>query len=180
MLPLQQRLKWLAAGLSVLRPDQSFKKETSKNDAQEELQTHMQTKDMDYWNHVLRPKITYLDLMVPCLFRDDQGKKSKTKCIPPTVKRGDESVVIWGCRSAAGTGELQFIEGTMNTKKYCDILEQSRIPFLLGNMAAGQYSNIFNDPKHTSKMTTAWLKTLNSMPKSVKAVLENNGGHTKY
>lgn len=93
----------------------------------------------------MRPKITYLDLMVPCLFRGDQGKNTKTKCIPPTVKRGDESVVI---------------EGTMNAKKYCDILEQSRIPFLLGNMAAGQHSNIFNDPKHTSKMTTAWLKKL--------------------
>ncbi len=26
--------------------------------------------------------------------------------------------------SAAGTGELQFIEGTMNANMYCDILKQ--------------------------------------------------------
>ncbi len=121
---------------------------------------------------------------------------------------------------------------------YCDILKQSRIPSLrrLGCRAVFQHDN---DPKHTSKMTTALLKKLrvkvvdwpsmspdlnpiehlwvilkrkveerkvssihqlsdvvmeewkrtlvatcesmvNSMPKRVKAVLENNGGHTKY
>ncbi len=138
--------------------------------------------------------------------------------------------MVWGCMSAAGTGELQFIEGTMNANMYCDILKQR-----LGRRAVFQHDN---DPKHTSKMTTALLKKLsvkvmdwpsmspdlnsiehlwgilkwkverkvsnihqlcdvimeewkrtpvatcealvNSMPKRVKAVLENNGGHTKY
>ena len=32
--------------------------------------------------------------------------------------------------SAPGTGELQFIEGTMNANMYCDILKQSMIPLL--------------------------------------------------
>ncbi len=27
--------------------------------------------------------------------------------------------MVWGCMSAAGTGELQFIEGTMNANMYC-------------------------------------------------------------
>ncbi len=40
------------------------------------------------------------------------GKEYKDKCVFPTVKHGGGSVVIWGCMSAAGTGELQFIEGT--------------------------------------------------------------------
>ncbi len=52
--------------------------------------------------------------------------------------------------SAAGTGELQFIEGTMNANMYCDILKQR-----LGRRAVFQHEN---DPKHTSKMTTALLK----------------------
>ncbi len=34
----------------------------------------------------------------------------------PTVKHGGGSVMVWGCMSAAGSGELQFIEGTMNAK----------------------------------------------------------------
>ncbi len=138
--------------------------------------------------------------------------------------------MVWGCMSAAGTGELQFIEGTMNAKMYCDILKQSMIPSLrrLGRRAVFQH----NDPKHTSKtlrvkvmdwpsmspdlnpiehlwgilkrkveerkvsnihqvrdiVIEEWKRTpvatcealVNSMPKRVKAVLENNGGHTKY
>ncbi len=109
--------------------------------------------------------------------------------------------------SAAGTGELQFIEGTMKANMYCDILKQSMIPSLLrlGRRAVFQHDN---DPKHTFKTTTALLKKLtvsnihqlrdvimeewkrtpvatcealvNSMPKRVNAVLENNAGHTKY
>ncbi len=30
--------------------------------------------------------------------------------------------MVWGCMSAAGTGELQYIEGTMDANMYCDIL----------------------------------------------------------
>ncbi len=60
----------------------------------------------------------------------------------------------WGCMSAASSGDLQFIEGTMNANMYCDILKQSMIPSLrrLGRRAVFQRDN---DPKHTSKMTTA-------------------------
>ncbi len=61
--------------------------------------------------------------------------------------------------SAAGTGGLQFIEGTMNANMYCDILKRSMIPSLrrLGHRAVFQRDN---DPKHTFKMTTALLKKL--------------------
>ncbi|KAF7247878.1 INO80 complex subunit C [Varanus komodoensis] len=61
--------------------------------------------------------------------------------------------------SAAGTGELQFTEGTMNANMYCDILKQNMIPSLrsLGRRAVFQHEN---DSKHTSKMTTALLKKL--------------------
>ncbi len=42
------------------------------------------------------------------------GEEYKGKCVLPTVKHGGGSVMVWGCMSAASTGELQFIEGTMN------------------------------------------------------------------
>ncbi len=53
------------------------------------------------------------------------------------------SVMVWGCMSAAGTGELQFIEGTMNANIYCDILKQKMIPSLrrLGHRAVFQHDN---------------------------------------
>ncbi len=87
------------------------------------------------------------------------GEEYKDKCVFPTVKHGGGSVMVWGCMSAAGTGELHFIEGTMNANVYCDILKQSMIPSLrrLGCRAVFQHDN---DPKHTSKMTTALLKKL--------------------
>ncbi len=51
--------------------------------------------------------------------------------------------MVWGCMSAAGTGELQFIEGTMNADMYCDILKQNMIPSLrrLGRRAVFQHNN---------------------------------------
>ncbi len=56
--------------------------------------------------------------------------------------------MVWGCMSAA-----------MNANMYCDILKQSMIPSLrrLGRRAVFQHDN---DPKHTSKTTTALLKKL--------------------
>ncbi len=51
--------------------------------------------------------------------------------------------MVWGCMSAAGTGELQFIEGTMIANMYCDILKQSMIPSFrrLGSRAVFQHDN---------------------------------------
>ncbi len=64
-------------------------------------------------------------------------------CVLPTVKHGGGSVMVWGCMSAAGTAELQFIEGTMNANMYCDILKQSMILSLrrLGHGAVFQHDN---------------------------------------
>ncbi len=121
-----------------------------------------QTKDMDYWNHVLWSNETKINLFgsdgVKHAWRQP-GEEYKDKCVLNTVKHGGGSVMVWGCMSSAGTGELQFIEGTMNANMYCDILKQSMIPSLqrLGRRAVLQHDN---DPKHTSKTTTALLKKL--------------------
>ena len=166
----------------------------------------------------------------------DQVRSTKIS-VMPTVSGGG-NVMVWGCMSAAGVGELYFIEGNMNSNMYCEILQQSMIPSLqkLGQRAVFQHDN---DPKYTSKTTTALLKRLrvkvmdwpsmssdlkpiehlwgilkrkvqvhkilnicqlrdvvmeewksipvatcealvNSMPRRVKADLDNDGGHTKY
>ncbi len=119
-----------------------------------------QTKDMDYWNHVLWSDETKINLFgsdgVKRVWRQP-GEEYKDKCVLPTVKHGGGSVMVFGCMSAACTGE--FIEGSMNANMYCDILKQSMIPSLrrLGRRAVFQHDN---DLKHTSRMTTALLKTL--------------------
>ncbi len=87
------------------------------------------------------------------------GEEYKDKCVLPTVKHGGGSIMVWGCMSAAGTGELQFIERTLNVNMYCNIMKQSMIPSLqsLGRRAGFQHDN---NPKHTSKMTIVLLKKL--------------------
>ncbi len=71
------------------------------------------------------------------------GVEYKDKCVLPTVEHGGGSVMVWGCMSAAGSGDLQFIEGTMNDNMYCDILKKSMIPSLqrLGRRAVFQHDN---------------------------------------
>ncbi len=158
------------------------------------------------------------------------SKPLATKVRLSLVKHGGGSVMVWGCMSAAGTGELQFIEGTMNANMYCDILKWSRIPSLLrlGRRALFQHDNdhclakeaegksddwsnmspdlnpiehlwgilkcnveerkVSNIHQLCDVVVEEWKRTpagtcealVNSMPKRVKAVLENNGGLTKY
>ncbi len=110
---------------------------------------------VDWW---VQDKLIWFRWCQACVVAN-QVRSTKTKCVLPTVKHGGGGVMVWGYMSAAGTGELQFIEGTMNANKYCDILKQSMIPSLqrLGHRAIFQHDN---DPKHTCKTTTALLKKL--------------------
>ncbi len=101
--------------------------------ARKQFAEDKQIKNMDYWNHVLWSDETEINLFgsdgVKRVTRQP-GEEYKDKCVLPTVKHGGGSVMVWGCMSAAGTGELQFIEGTMNANMYCDILKQIMIPSL--------------------------------------------------
>ncbi len=125
----------------------SQKEASSKDDAKKALKQFAedkQTKDMDYWNNVLWSDETKINLFgsdgVKHVWRQP-GELYKDKCVLPTVKHGGGGVIVWGCMS--GTGELQFIKGTMNANMYCDILKQSMIPSLrrLGRSAVFQHDN---------------------------------------
>lgn len=39
----------------------------------------------------------------------------------PTIKHGGGSVMLWGCIATNGTGNIEFINGTMDKMKYLDI-----------------------------------------------------------
>ncbi len=118
--------------------------------ARKQFAEDKQTKYMDYWKLVLWSDETKINLFgsdgVKRVWHQP-GDEYKDKFVLPTVKHGGGSVMLWGCMSAAGTVELQFIEGTMNANMYCEILKQSMIPSLrrLGRRAVFQHDN---DPKH--------------------------------
>ncbi len=123
----------------------SQKEASSKDDAQESPQIFFY-----YWNHCLWSDETKKNLFgsdgVKRVWRQP-SEEYKDKCVLPTVKHGGESVMVWGCMNAAGTGELQFIEGTMNANTYCDILKQSMIPSL-GCRALGCRAVFHHDNDH--------------------------------
>ncbi len=102
--------------------------------ARKQFAEDKQTKDMDYWNHVLWSDETNINVFgsdgVKRVWRQP-GEEYKDKCVLPTAKHGGGSVMVLGCMSAAGTGELQFIEGTINANMYCDILKQTMMYSLL-------------------------------------------------
>ncbi len=90
-------------------------------------------KSMNYWNHVLWSDESKLNLFdsdgIQHVWRRP-GEEYHENCALPTVKHGGGSIMVWGCMSAAGTGELRFIEGNMDSNMYCDILKQKMMPSL--------------------------------------------------
>ena len=166
------------------------------------------------------------------------GEEYREDCMVPTVKHGGRNVMVWGCMSAKGVGELPFIDGIMDAAMYVKILESKMLPSLkkLGRQGTFQHDN---DPKHAAKKTEEFLrkkrvrvitwpsmspdlnpiehlwgilkrkveqhnpsnkeelkeviirewasitpeiceKLVASMPKRIKSVKENDGGHSKY
>ncbi len=104
-------------------------------------------KSTNYWNHVL-----WSDESKVNLFGSDgvqhvwwrPGEEYQENCALPTVCCSTSSL------SAAGTGELCFIEGNMDSNMYCDILKQKMMPSLqkLCQTAVFQHNN---HPKHTAR-----------------------------
>ncbi len=90
-------------------------------------------KDEDTWDSILWSDETKINVFGTDGFktvRRRKGEEYKEKCMVPTVKHGGGSVLMWGCMSAAGVGELHFIDGIMNSQMYCSILKEKMLPSL--------------------------------------------------
>jgi hypothetical protein len=70
--------------------------------------------------------------------------------------------MLWGCFSAARTGRLVRIEGTLNGAKYRKILDENLLQSG-NNLRQGRRFTFQqdNDPKHTAKATLEWLQNNN-------------------
>ncbi|MDF4419950.1 transposase, partial [Vibrio parahaemolyticus] len=81
-------------------------------------------------------------------------------CTVPTVKHGGGSIMVWGCMSAAGVGHLTVCDGTLNSTKYCTILETHMLPSARALFRRGKNWMFQQDnaPCHTSKASRTWLQ----------------------
>lgn len=118
-------------------------------------------KDFDYWNTVI-----FADESKFNIFGSDGmtyvWRKANTelqnKNLKATVKHGGGSVMVWACMSAAGVGNLVFIEGNMDKTMYLDILKNN---LTQSAQKLGIEDNFRfyqdNDPKHKSHIVQTWL-----------------------
>lgn len=89
------------------------------------------------------------------------GESLQPRHIKQTVKHGGGSIMIWGCMTYKGVGDICKIDGIMDQKVYKEILEDKLLNSIdLYDLNAKDV--IFqhdNDPKHTAKSVRNWLKS---------------------
>ncbi len=74
--------------------------------------------------------------------------------------KNDGKIHVWGYLSSKGVGKLHRIHGKMDGAMYCSILKHQMIPSaqkIMGNELKKWIFQQDNDPKHTSKVATAYL-----------------------
>ncbi|CDQ73294.1 unnamed protein product [Oncorhynchus mykiss] len=114
------------------------------------------------WEKVMWSDETEIELFGPnCTHRVWRKKKDEynPKNTIPTVKHGGGNIILWGCFSAKGTGQLHLIEGRMDGAMYREILANNLLPSVRAlKMGHGWVFQHDNDPKDTARATKEWLR----------------------
>ena len=122
---------------------------------------HMK-QDPSFWSTILWSDETKLELFghmdAQYVWRR-KGEAYKPKNTVPTVKHGGGNIILWGCFSSRGTGNLVKVQGIMKKEDYIKILEknmkESAERLQLTNNWKFQQDN---DPKHTAKIVKKWFR----------------------
>ena len=89
-----------------------------------------------------------------------KGEAYKPKNTVSTVKHGGANIMLWGCFSSSGTGNLINVQGSMRKEDYIRILDEnvkeSAQKLQLGHNWKYQQDN---DPKHTTKVVKKCFKS---------------------
>ena len=89
-----------------------------------------------------------------------QNEDLTDRTVRGTVKFGGGSIMMWGCITYKGVGNACRIEGNMDSFLYTEILEGEFLQTVM-DYSFEKENVIFqhdNDPKHTSRLATKWLK----------------------
>ena len=104
-------------------------------------------------------KIELFGINSTCRVWRKRNAEYNSKNTIPTVKHGGGNLMLWGCFSAKGTGQLHRIEGRMNGAMYREILGDNLLPSVrVLKTGRGLVFQHDNDPKHMAKATKEWLK----------------------
>lgn len=118
-------------------------------------------KDPSWWNDVI-----FLDESKFNLFGSDgrtmvwrkPNTEFKRQNLQPTVKHGGGHVMVWGCISSKGVGNLVFIDEIMNQHSYLKILKEN-LRQSADKMGIKETFKLYqdNDPKHKAHQVRLWL-----------------------
>ena len=116
----------------------------------------------NFWNKVIWTDETKIELFGHNQQRYVWRKENeafKEKNTIATVKHGGGSLMLWGCVSYKGPGNLVKIEGKLNAQGFQEIL-QNNLQDSARNLSMGRNWILQqdNDPKHTAKSVQAWFK----------------------
>jgi DDE superfamily endonuclease len=93
-----------------------------------------------------------------------KGESLSDRTTTPTVKHGGgNNLMVWGCMGWNGVGKLTEIQGIMDAKQYCEILEDGLVESF-EELEVEEGKRMFqqdNNPKHTSKLATKWFEDNN-------------------
>ena len=115
-----------------------------------------------------------------------RGEAPSDRTTTPTVKHGGgNNLMVWGCMGWNGVGILVEVEGKMDAKQYCEILDEGVVESFekLDMEEEERYFQQDNDPKHTSKLATTWFSDNNIIvihwpAQSLISILSNISGTT--
>lgn len=84
-------------------------------------------------------------------------EKYVVDCLLPTVKSGNEGVMVWGCFAKNMLGPLVIVDGRLNARSYEDLLERHLLPFYGGlNTDLPCLFQDDNAPCHRAHTVTSW------------------------
>jgi transposase len=88
------------------------------------------------------------------------GEAFHPDCIISTVKFGGGSIMVWGCMSARGTGEVFLCDGRMNATRYTSMLDEvleASILRLFEEDNPQYYFQQDNAPCHKAMKSMEWF-----------------------
>ena len=93
---------------------------------------------------------------------DDQPGRLNDRTVQGTVKFGGGSVMVWSCMSWYGPGYIAKIDQSLDAQLYIEILKED-LKMSVDEWGLAKDEFIFqhdNDPKHTAKVTKAYLESV--------------------
>ena len=120
--------------------------------------------DSSFWEKVIFSDETRISLLAsdkPPLVRRPINLPLSPQYLRPSFKHAI-SVMVWGCFSNQGLGELYIVDGNLNNAKYLTILESNLLPFI--NKIDDHGPHAFQDdnaPPHRHQNVYNWIEKNN-------------------